>query len=325
MTMRDLAKYKALALDPLEFEYRSKKVLAVPPPASGHVISLMLQLLENFDLSERNTESFTQIIETMRFGFAMRSQTGDQDFSNKTKWVLERVKNGTWASEIQEEHVKKNKNLFRGPYGNMDKYYEAGPIYENHDGSHTTHVSVLGPDGSAVSCTSTVNTFFGSKVMTDDGIILNNQMNDFSTPGSVNVFGFPAAPENYIVPRKRPMSSTSASIIVDSDGNAQFATGAAGGSRIISSTLLSIINAVDWEMSLEENLQAKRIHEQLLTKTTYEAGMDEELVEGLRNAGYNMVVLNGYNSVVTSVSNLGESIEASGDPRKGGTGRIVRA
>ncbi|KAL5255051.1 hypothetical protein ACHWQZ_G014473 [Mnemiopsis leidyi] len=325
MTMRDLAHYKAEVQDSLEFEYRSKKVLTVPPPASGHVISLILQLLDNFDLSERNAQSFTQIIEAMRFGYAARSQSGDQDYSNRTRWVVEMVQSGTWPSEILEKHVKKNKNKFRGPYQNMEKYYQAGPIYENHDGSHTTHVSVLGPDGSAVSCTSTVNTFFGSKVMTKDGIILNNQMEDFSAPGRVNVLGFKGAPENYIAPRKRPLSSTSASIIVDSEGNAQFVTGAAGGTRIISATLLSIINAIDWDMSLEENMEAKRIHDQLFTETTFEAGMEEDIVEGLRDSGYNMVVLDGYNSVVTSVSNLGGAIEASGDPRKGGTGRIVRA
>jgi len=316
MTMRDLAHYKVLVQEPLQFEYRSKKVLAVPPPASGHVMSIMLQLLENFDLSSQDARAWSQIIEAMRFGYAVRGQTGDPDFSEKTKWVVEKIQNGTWAEEILKEHVKKNKNQFRGPYDDVEKYMQAGPLYENFDGTHTTHVSVLGPNGSAVSCTSTVNLYFGSRVMTDDGIIMNNQMDDFSTPGAVNSFGFPAAPENFIVPGKRPMSSTSASIILDDEGRARFVSGAAGGSKIITSTLLSIINALDWDMTLEENYLAKRIHDQLRMETRYEPGFDETLLEELREMGYNMVENSGTMAVVTSVSSLSEETEASVDPRK---------
>jgi len=324
MTRRDLIAYRALVQEPLQFKYRSKKVLAPPPPASGHVLSLVLQLLNNFDLSSQDATAWNQVLEAFRFGYAVRGQTGDPDFSNKTEWLVEKVQNGTWAREILGDFVKKNKNQFRGPYNKVDKYMKAGPLYENHDGSQTTHVSVLGPDGSGVSCTSTVNLFFGSRVMTDDGIMMNNQMDDFSTPGVINSFGFPAAPENFIVPGKRPMSSTSASIIVDEEGNARFVSGSEGGSRIITGTLLSIINALDWNMSLEENLKAKRIHDQLTMETKYEAGLDETLLEELRDMGYNMVENDGIMSCVSSVSNLRGFAEASGDPRKQGSGRVIR-
>ena len=324
MTMWDLSRYRALVQEPLQFEYRSKTVLAVPPPASGHVLSIVLQLLDNFDLSSQDAQAWSEILEAIRFGYAIRGQTGDPDFSEKSKWLVEKVQNGTWSKEILKENVKKNKNQFRGPYDNVDEYMQSGPLYENFDGTHTAHVSVLGPNGSAVSCTSTVNLHFGSRVMTDDGFIMNNQMDDFSTPGAVNSFGFPAAPENFIVPGKRPMSSTSASIILDEEGGARFATGAVGGSRIITSTIQSIINALDWGMTLEESLNAKRLHDQLTTETRYEPEFDEKLLEELRKMGYNMVENRGIMSAVSSVSSLKEETEASGDPRKQGSGRVIR-
>ena len=325
--MRDLAHYRALEQNPIKFEYRSKVVHTAPPPASGHVLAAGLQLLDNIDLSSKDAEAWSQIIEAVKFGYALRGLTGDIELSEKTKTVVEMVQNGTWVEEIMRDHVKKNKVKFRGPYDDVHKYVQAGSLYENFDGSHTTHVSVLGPDGTAVSSTSTVNLYFGSRVMTDDGIIMNNQMDDFSTPGTTNSFGYPAAPENFIAPGKRPMSSTSATIVVDYEetGKACFITGAAGGSRIITSTLLSIINALDWSMTLEENQNAKRIHNQLQMETRYEPGFDAGLLAELRELGYNMEENPGTMASVSSISILGEEIEAAGDPRKQGSGRVIKA
>ena len=321
--MEDLAEYKVLLQEPLQFRYRSKKILAVPPPASGHILSIVLQLLDNIDLTSRDARAWSQIIEAFRFGYAVRGQTGDPEFSEKTKWLLEKIQNGTWADEIFKDHADKKTNKFRGPYDNVDQYMQGGPLYENIDGTHTTHVSVLGPDGSAVSCTSSVNKFFGSRIMTDDGFIMNSQMNDFATLGAVNGYGFPAAPENFIVPGKRPMSSASASIIVDEDGRT-LTTGGEGGSRIITSTVQSIINILDWGMTLEESVHAKRLHDQLTMDTKYELGFDTTLIEELKEMGYNMVEHNGIMSCINSVSSLRRGkTEASGDPRKKGSGRVV--
>ncbi|XP_063675797.1 glutathione hydrolase 1 proenzyme-like [Bolinopsis microptera] len=323
MTMEDLAEYKVLLQEPLQFQYRSKNILSVPPPASGHILSIVLQLLDNCNLTSRDARAWSQIIEAFRFGYAVRGQTGDPEFSERTKSLLEKIQNGTWAEEILKDHADKNKNQFKGPYENVDRYMQGEPLYENIAGTHTTHVSVLGPDGSAVSCTSSVNKFFGSRIMTDDGFIMNSQMNDFATLGAVNSYGFPAAPENFIVPGKRPMSSASPSIILDEDGRT-FTTGGEGGSRIITSTVQSIINILDWDMDLEESLHAKRLHDKLTMATKYELGFDTTLVEELRKMGYNMVEHKGIMSCVNSVSSLRRGkTEASGDPRKGGSGRVV--
>ena len=322
LTMEDLLDYETRVDDPFIFEYRGKKIITAPPPASGHVVALTLQLLNEFDISTRNTTAWNYVLEAFRFGYAMRSQTGDVKYSAKTAWVEEKISNGSWAREILRTDFKAEAGVLT-PHIDINQY--SSPIYENFDGTKTTHVSVLGPDGEAVACTSTVNLYFGSRVMTDDGIVMNNEMDDFSTPGVENSFGYQPSPENFIVAGKRPLSSSSPSIVFDDAGHARFVTGAAGGSRIITGTLLSLINALDWGMTLEENMAAPRLHDQLGLETLYESDADATLVQELGAIGYNMTLKSGYMSVVTSVSSLGGETEAQGDPRKEGTGKVVKS
>ena len=327
MTMQDLADYQVVIDEPFKFEYRGQKIISAPPPASGHVIALALQILDNFELSTFTAlKAWNYIIEAMRFGYAMRSRTGDPKFSTQTADVVESVRNKVYMEKLVKDHFEEDEDGLR-PFIDINKY--SNPFYTNYDGTHTTHISVLGPDGEAVSCTSTVNLYFGSRVMTDNGIVMNNEMDDFSSPSFVNAFGYQPSPENYIFPGKRPMSSSSPSIVFDSDGEATFVTGAAGGSRIISSTLLSLINALDWKMSLTDNFNSVRIHDQLQEgKTFYEVldfikPLDLTVEAGLSDLGYNMTAREGVTSVVTSVSKLLDKTEAAGDPRKHGTGIVI--
>lgn len=292
------------------------------------MIALTLKLLDKFSIeSFTKVKAWNYIIEAMRFGFAMRSKTGDMTFSKKTKEVFQMIKNNSYADNILVSELKVSSSSgFITPYRNYNQYSDS--VFENYDGTHTTHVSVLGPNGEAVACTSTVNTYFGSCVMTEDGIVMNNEMDDFSTPGLINSFGYAPSPENFIEPGKRPMSSSSPSIVFDDKGEATFVTGAAGGSKIISGTLLSLINAIDWKMSLEDNFNTARLHDQLTGKTYYERpefgdGLDTETVDAIGQLGYNMTERGGYMNVVTSVSRLRGETEALGDPRKEGTGRVV--
>jgi len=327
MTKADLENYETVDEPPFEFKYRDYDIISAPPPASGHVVSLVLQLLQRFHIEDMEPlKAWNTILEAFRFGYAMRSQTGDQAFSNKTKWVVDKIRDGSWALQLEEKLVK-NESGYIVPYTNVHRYSKE--VYLNYDGTHTTHVSVLGPDGEAVACTSTVNLYFGSRVMTKDGIIMNNEMDDFSTPNVTNSFGYKPSPENFIVPGKRPLSSSSPSIVFDKMKAARFVTGAAGGSRIITGTLLSIINALDWKIPLDESLARARLHDQLGGTTLYEEypalnlTVNSELINGLSSIGYNMTARDGYMSAVTSVSNLLGHTEASGDPRKEGTGAVV--
>ena len=325
--MEDLQDYKASIDTPLSFGYREKRLISAPPPASGHVVSLVLQLLDNFSLDTPKTDRdpiiWNKILEAFRFGYAMRSQTGDAEFSEKTRWVMEQIQNGTWARNVMENNMEAGPDGVIRPHHNVKDYMDSLPVYENYDGTHTTHVSILGPQGEAVSVTSTVNLYFGARIMTDDGIILNNEMDDFGTPGVINSFGYEAGPENLIVPGKRPMSSSSPIIVFNAEGEAQFVTGAAGGSRIITGALLSVIRALDWDMDLKKNVNSRRLHDQLNLETLYEQGTNMDLVDALERIGYRMRERRGAMCVVTSVSNLREQTEAEGDPRKEGTGRVV--
>ena len=325
LTLKDLEDYTVTIDEPFKFEYRGQKIISAPPPASGHVIALVLQILDNFDIpSFSKVKAWNYILEAMRFGYGMRSRTGDPIYSTQTKEVVKLVQEKNYMGKIVKDHFWGNKLI---PFKYRKMYSD--PIYTNYDGTHTTHVSVLGPDGEAVSCTSTVNLWFGSRVMTDNGIVMNNEMDDFSIPEKLNAFDYRPSPENFIVPGKRPLSSSSPSIVFDSDGKATFVTGAAGGSRIISSTLLSLINALDWKMKLTDNLKAVRIHDQLSNNETYHEDLDfitpldPEIETGLSNLGYNMTGIKGVRSVVTSVSKLLGITEAAGDPRKKGTGIVI--
>ena len=256
----------------------------------------------------------------------MRSETGDIEFSTKTKNIFQNIRNYSYANNILKSELKESLTGFISPYSFTNRYSH-DLMHGNRDGTHTTHVSVLGRDGEAVSCTSTVNLYFGSCVMTDDGIVMNNQMDDFSVPNTT-AHGYGPSPENFIVPGKRPMSSSSPSIVLNDKNEATFVTGAAGGLRIISGTLLSLVNALDWKMSLKDNLEAARIHDDLTGETWLEnlAEIGDEqhkLFSAIKNLGYNMSWANKYMNVVTSVSRLHEETEALGDPRKNGTGRVV--
>ncbi|CAH1800618.1 unnamed protein product, partial [Owenia fusiformis] len=119
------------------------------------------------------------------------------------------------------------------------EYY--GPEFGNIKDSGTSHLSVLGPDGLAVSITSTINLLFGAYWGKSTGIIYNNNMNDFSIPNTINYFGLPASPANFIQPKKRPLSSMNPTIITDSGGDVVSIIGSSGGSKITTATAYNII------------------------------------------------------------------------------------
>jgi gamma-glutamyltranspeptidase/glutathione hydrolase len=142
-----------------------------------------------------------------------------------------------------------------------------------------------------ISLTTTVNTLFGSQVIVPStGVIMNNEMNDFSIPGSTNAFGYIASPDNYIQPGKRPLSSISPTIVEFlSTGEFYFATGAAGGSRIITSTIQSLWNILDKNMTSLEAVKAPRFHDQLTPNVLeMELSYDNATVAYMKSRGHNV-------------------------------------
>lgn len=202
-----------------------------------------------------------------------------------------------------------------------DHYEPQFDIIEDHG---TMHVSVLTASGEAVSLTSTINLVFGAQLIDSaTGIILNDEMDDFSIPGVPNAFGLPPSPYNYIYPFKRPLSS-SVPTMVERDGQIQLVTGASGGSRIITSTLQTILNVIDFDMDIAKATKEARLHHQLFpNELQVEYEFSSEVIKILQIKGHKVVryppgfTLTGVESICRSAGPDG-LITASSDMRKGG-------
>ncbi|KXJ25082.1 Gamma-glutamyltransferase light chain 1 [Exaiptasia diaphana] len=202
-------------------------------------------------------------------------------------------------AESTRQKINDNKT-----YNNASYY---GGFFAEDSGS-TTHASILAPNGDAVAITSTINLYFGSKFRSRvTGIIMNNQMDDFSTPGEKNFFGVPPSPANYIKPKKRPFSSSSPIVILNKNGAVRMATGASGGTTITTSTALAVDDP--------------RVHHQLIPMYVLRDAMfqfDPEIVDGLKRLGHTFSDKN-FTAVVQAVAKGDDGLlYGKSDPRKGG-------
>ncbi|PYL01722.1 MAG: gamma-glutamyltransferase, partial [Verrucomicrobia bacterium] len=204
-----------------------------------------------FDLKKMgaNSADFVHVVsEAMKLAFADRAYwLGDPDFAKVPRGLVSKDYAARLAAQIRLDRV-----LPGAEHGTPDRADE--DVFEK----HTTHFSTADAAGNWVACTATVNTSFGCKIVVPDtGVVLNNQMDDFSAqPGATNYFGLVGAEANAIAPGKRPLSSMSPTIVLK-DGRPILSVGAAGGPTIISQTVLAIINTIDFGMS-PESVSAKR-------------------------------------------------------------------
>lgn len=257
LSAADLRDYKVKLHEPVRTTYRGYEIAGFPPPSSGGVhVGEILNILENFDLKAMGHDSsqFIHVVaESMKLAFADRAYwLGDPDFAPIPRGLISKGYAARLARRINVDrttHVQGH-----------DTPERAG---EDVFGKHTTHFSTADSEGNWVACTATINTSFGSKVVVPGtGVVLNNQMDDFSIqPGVSNFFGLIGAEANAVGPGKRPLSSMSPTI-VSKGGKAILSVGAAGGPTIISQTLLAIINTIDFNMPLEAALDQTRFHQQ---------------------------------------------------------------
>jgi gamma-glutamyltranspeptidase/glutathione hydrolase len=258
ITLADLAAYKAKWRTPLQFSYRGREVLAMPPPSSGGItVAMIAHIVEKYDLPAipwHSPGELHLIFEAMRRSFAARNaKLGDPDF---VKNPIEELMSPKWADD-QRATIKPDRAT---PSSEIAGAEASG------NGPHTTHFSVVDGAGGAVALTTTLNFFFGNGItVPGTGMLLNNEMDDFaSVPGNPNGFGLVQGEPNAIAPGKRMLSSMAPTIVLGRDGQVDLVTGAAGGPRIITSVFEIISNSVDHGMDPVAAVGAPRFHMQHL-------------------------------------------------------------
>jgi gamma-glutamyltranspeptidase/glutathione hydrolase len=261
ITQADLDQYRARELAPVECDYRGFHVVSAPPPSSGGVVICeILNVLEGYplkDLGYRSAQAVHFQIEAMRHAYVDRnSRLGDPDFvKNPVDHLLSKDYAAKLRAAIDVDKAAVSKDL--------------GPGTPPHEGSNTTHYSIIDRWGNAVAVTYTLNDWFGARVTAaSTGVLLNDEMDDFTVKvGVPNMFGLVQGEANAIQPGKRPLSSMSPTIITK-DGKTWMVVGTPGGSRIITATLHTILNVIDYGMDLQEAVDAPRFHQQWLPDVT---------------------------------------------------------
>jgi len=309
MTLDDLKYYKPVWREPLIGSYRGRTVITMPPPSSGGVALLeMLNVLEGYKLGEfkHNSASYLHLLtETMKHAFADRAAyLGDPDFVHVPIRKLTAKEYAAWI----RGRIALDKTRPPTFYGYYNYNLERGG---------TTHFSVVDRLGNAVACTKSVNTRFGSKLLVGPtGIVLNNEMDDFAIHPEVgNVYGLIGNQANSLQPGKRPLSSMSPTIVLNGN-RPELVIGAAGGPRIITATLQTIVNMLDFKMPVKQAVEAERIHHQWIPERLgIERNIGSESRKALEQHGHALREQSAL-GVVQAITWDGLTMNGAADPRK---------
>ena len=262
LSKQDLADYTVAEAAPIKCNYRGYDLISTPPPSSGGTaVCEILNILKGYPMGELGFHSAAGIhymVEAMRHTFVDRNfQLGDPDF---VKNPLDKLLSDSYAAEIRAKIDPAKATPSK----------DVQPGTAPHEGTQTTHYSIVDAKGDAVAVTYTINALFGAKVIAGDtGFFLNDEMDDFTTkPGTANLFGLVQGKTNVIAPGKRPLSSMSPTIVTK-DGKTFMVLGSPGGSRIITIVLETLMNVVDYGMNMQEAVDAPRLHHQWLPDEVY--------------------------------------------------------
>jgi gamma-glutamyltranspeptidase/glutathione hydrolase len=314
LTQSDFAKYQVILREPVETKYRGFRVVSFPPPSSGgvHVIQ-MLNMLEGFNLKQMDEGTRWHVLaESMKLAFADRAYwLGDPDFARVPRGLISKRYARGLARQIQVDHA----GVVQG--------HGTPPDWENAlVEKHTTHFSVADAEGNWVACTATINTSFGSKVVIPGtGVVMNNQMDDFSAqPGVANAFGLVGAEANAVAPGKRPLSSMSPTLVFKGK-KPILALGAAGGPKIISTVLSELVLMLDLGFTPQQAVSNPRIHHQWSPNTlVVEDTLPQPVRDDLKKRGHQIEVKNAIStSQIIGLSKDGKSFSGGADPRVGGS------
>jgi gamma-glutamyltranspeptidase/glutathione hydrolase len=285
ITVDDLSSYKVKIRPAIDINYRGFKITSCTSPSSGAVVLSGMKVIEGFsDIGQPSMVNLSthRVDESWKFAYGQRLFLGDPYFvPGMAEFQAEMVNATTAATNRAKISDTTTFNV---------SYYDPSGLEEPTD-SGTSHIVAADSDGMVISMTSTVNDIFGSQVMVPEtGVVMNDQMNDFSIPGTSNGFGYAPSPENYIVPGKTPLSSMSPTIVEHLSNNTfYFGTGSAGGSRIITATFQSLWYVLDWNLTPQAALNKPRMHDQLLPATvSFEYAYDNSTVAFMKSLGNNV-------------------------------------
>jgi gamma-glutamyltranspeptidase / glutathione hydrolase len=322
----DLERYKTREFPPVECDYRGYHVISAPPPSSGGVaLCEMLNILEGYPLREfgwGSAQALHYEIEAMRHAYADRNNlVGDPDFVRNP---IRELTDKSYAAKIRD--------VIRPDQAGVSRDIRQGVA--PHEGSNTTHFSIIDDAGNAVSMTYTLNDWFGAKVVASGtGVLMNDEMDDFTpNPGAANTYGVVQADANAVAPGKAPRSSMTPTIITR-DGKPVLILGTPGGGRIIATVLQTILNIVDFQMNIQEAVDAPRIHQQWLPDATnmerYAVSPDtRKVLESMGHRFENSEPTNHVAAIIVGAPRLGgtavgrNNFYGANDPR-GGTGLAV--
>ncbi|KIX00131.1 gamma-glutamyltransferase [Rhinocladiella mackenziei CBS 650.93] len=317
MTVEDLQNYTAVIRPPANITYRGHRLFSCSAPSSGVVALSVLKTLEgypDFFANGKANLSTHRLDEAIRFGYGERTNLGDPLFVANLSDYQDDMLSARSAAEIRGK-ISDLTTL------NVSAYDPSG--IESLETPGTSHVVTADASGMAISLTTTVNLLFGSNLMVPEtGVIMNNEMNDFSIPGSSNAFGYVPSPSNYIRPGKRPLSSISPTIVELPSGTLYYVIGAAGGSRIITSTIQNIVHVLDQNMTAPEALAQPRLHDQLIpNQVSFEYAYDNETVAFMKSRGHNVTWVASGQSAAQGIRRLfNGTFESAGEPRQANSG-----
>lgn len=282
ITMEDLARYEAKWRAPITFKYKNINIISMSPPSSGGIcLGQIMEMIAPFDLKKfghNSLQGIQVITEAERRSYADRSfYLGDPDFVKvPVKSLLDKRYLKQRMQDFSFEKATRSADVSKGDVS----------VYESNE---TTHYSIVDQFGNAVSATTTLNGAFGSKLYCEElGFFLNNEMDDFSSkPGFANSYGLVGAEANSIVPEKRMLSSMTPTI-VERNGRLSMALGTPGGSTIITSVLQTILNVYEFDMSMQDAVNAPRFHHQWLPdEVVFEPdSFSSALLNSLKAKGY---------------------------------------
>lgn len=282
ITEEDLAKYEAKWRNPIEFDYKDLHIISMSPPSSGGVtINQIFKMMEPYKVSKfgHNSAKTIQLFtEASRRAYADRNYfLGDPDFVDIPYDVL-----------LSDAYLQERMTNFSFDKATLSSDVSHGEV-EIIESAETTHYSIVDSEGNAISATTTLNGGYGSKLYCAElGFFLNNEMDDFSAkPGVPNMFGLVGAEANSIAPEKRMLSSMTPTI-VEKDGKLYMVVGTPGGSTIITAVAQTILNVYEFNLSMQDAVNAPRFHHQWLPDAVIfePEGFSEELISELKSKGY---------------------------------------